>query len=125
MLESIMGHVSFCSRLGVAAALSLFAFTNLASAAELISCRSQAEAAADEWADGRIYPVGPAEMAGHDQVLVISYGRKYVVPRHLNSGLRIVTQGLGGLAGERNAVYQEELTRCLQPRRTIINIYTE
>ena len=120
-----MRNLSSNWRVLVAAAFSLFAFTNLASAKEIISCRSQAEAAANEWADGRIYPAEPADVANPGQIVVISYGEKYIVPRPPTDQVRVITQGLGGLASDRNHVYEEELARCLEPYRTTINIFIE
>jgi hypothetical protein len=120
-----MGDLSHLGRSVAVAAFGLFLMSSFAAAGETISCRSQADAAADEWADGRIYPIGPAETAGPDQVTVISYGKKYVVPRHQSGTVRVISQGLGGLAAERNQVYVEELNRCLgrYPRsiRLILN----
>jgi hypothetical protein len=118
-----MGEQSHFGRKLAFASLGLVLMSTVAAAGEIISCRSQADAAADEWADGRIYPVGPADEAGPDQVTVISYGKKYVVPRHHSGTVRVVSQGLGGLAAERNQVYVEELNRCLRPYSRSIRIY--
>lgn len=120
-----MSGFFFNARVLAVAAASLFAFSNLASAGETISCRSQAEAAANEWAGDRIHPVGPAFLAGPDEILVISYGEKYVVPRSPTNVVSVVKQGLGELASQRNRVYREELVRCLRPYGTIIKIFIE
>lgn len=120
-----MSGVSILKRGVVATAFGLLAFANTASSAEIISCRSFAEAAADEWANGRIYPVGPAEVGTADQVTIISYGKKYVVPRHIkNNGVVFPTE-LGNLATQRNEVYTEELARCQYRNKLSITVYTE
>jgi hypothetical protein len=119
-----MSGVSILKRSIIAAAFGLIAFTNIASA-EVISCRSFAEAAANEWANGRIYPVGPADVGTADQVTIISYGKKYVVPRRTNNaGVNFPVQ-LGNLAKQRNEVYTEELARCQYRSKLNITIYTK
>ncbi len=106
------------------AAVALFTCVQSA-AAERLSCRSIAEAAADQWADGRIVPVAAGDMAGSDGVTVISYGKKFVVPRNLKQEGSIITQELGSLATQRNQVYMEELERCLSPRHYHVTIITK
>ena len=119
-----MSGVSLLSRGLCAAVIGLFALTAIASA-ETISCRSFAEAAADEWADGQIYPVGPADVGTADQVTVISYGKKYMVPRHpKNKGVVFPTE-LGNLAKQRGDVYTEELARCQYRNKLNITITTK
>jgi hypothetical protein len=119
-----MSGVSFFKRGVIATAFGLVTFTSIASA-ETISCRSFAEAAADEWANGRIYPVGPADVGTADQVTIISYGRKYVVPRHTKNSGVVFPVELGNLATQRNEVYTEELARCQYHNKLNITIYTK
>ncbi len=117
-----MSRVSILRRGVIATAFGVFAFANGALAAEILSCRSVAEAAADEWANGRIYPVDAAEVGTSDQVTVIAYGKKYVVPRHIkNNGIVFPTE-LGNLATNRNEVYTEELARCQYRNKLAITI---
>jgi hypothetical protein len=103
------------------AALSLFAVTNLASARDSISCRSFAEAAADEWSAGRLVPADSAELPNSNEIVLISAGHKYLVPRAAQRADSIILQPLGQLATDRNIVYEEELRRCLHTRE--LNIY--
>jgi hypothetical protein len=119
-----MSGVSILRRGLCAAAFGIIAFTNMA-AAESISCRSFAEAAADEWANGRIYPVGPADVGTADQVTIISYGKKYVVPRRTKNAGVLFPVELGNLAKQRNDVYTEELARCQYRGKLKITIYTK
>jgi hypothetical protein len=118
-----MSGVSIFARGLVAAAFGLIAFTNIA-AAETISCRSFAEAAADEWANGRIYPVGPADQPAANQVKIIAYGKSYVVPRNQKKGVVFPVE-LGNLAKQRNEVYEEEMARCRYPNKLKITVTTE
>lgn len=108
----------------ILASVAVLAFV-LPASAETTSCRSQAEAAADQWADGRIVPVAAGDMAGSDGVTVISYGKKFVVPRNLKQEGSIITQELGSLATQRNQVYMEELERCLSPRHFHVTIISK
>ncbi len=107
----------------VLAAFGFCTAVNFASAEDIYSCRSFAEAAADEWADGRISPAGATDSAGSNQLLVISYGKKYIVPRKIPNDGSVITQGLGRLAAQRNQVYEEELVRCQRPREFKIKVY--
>jgi hypothetical protein len=109
-----MSRVSVSSRGLAAAAFGLLAISTTASADDR-SCREIASAAADSWANGRIIAVGPADMAGPDEITVIAYGKKYIMPRRTRDDGEVFTTGLGALTQERNQVYTEELVRCLHP----------
>lgn len=98
---------------GAAAALSLVALATSARADDVVSCRSYAAAAADDWAGGRITPAEDADKMQAGRVVVISYGRKYSVARHATNSRDLHVQPLGELTIQRNKVYQEELDRCL------------
>lgn len=96
---------------GLVAALGLCALTSAAAASHSItSCKTYASSAAEEWADGRIRPASDVETGLADEIVLISYGRKYIVPRQQNT-LRL--KPLGQLAKERNEVYEAELHHCL------------
>jgi hypothetical protein len=92
--------------------------------AEIMSCRSFAEAAANEWATGSIRPMAPAEMASPGEVTIISYGKKFAVPRRAQGSQAIITGGLGNLAKQRTEVYYEELSRCQYRNRLSVRIYS-
>ena len=111
------------ARLSVAC-LCLLAFTSFAKA-EVMSCRSFAEAAANQWANGSIRPLGAADMGGHDEVTVISYGKKFAVPRRTQNDGNVILGGLGSLAQQRTEVYYEELARCQYRNQLSVHIYTK
>jgi hypothetical protein len=103
------------------AAISLLSLTNVALAKDIVSCRSFAEAAANDWADGRIFPADNATTAQPDEIVLISAGHKFIVPRHATRSDRVTLQPLGALVSDRNQVYDEELARCLHTRE--LNVY--
>jgi hypothetical protein len=107
------------------ATLSLFAMTAAASAENIVSCRTIASAAADEWSAGRIAPADDETTAKSDEMVLISYGRKYIVPRRTPNHGDIRPQALGELAMERNGVYEEELERCLRPPEVTVYVYPQ
>jgi hypothetical protein len=104
---------SFKNQARVFAALSVLVISTAAHAAQITSCRSMASDAADEWANGRIAPAGGNEDAAPDQIVVISYGIKYLVPRHMQHDANGKLPMLGELAREYNQVKGEEHIRCL------------
>jgi hypothetical protein len=107
------------------ATLSVFAVTAAASAENIASCRTIASAAANEWSAGRIAPADDATAAKSDEMVLISYGHKYIVPRRAPNHGDIRPQALGSLAMERNQVYQEELERCLGPSEVTVYVYPQ
>jgi hypothetical protein len=103
------------------AVMGIFAFSGFAAAKEVVSCRSFAEAAADQWADGRIAKADNSTSAQADEIVLISAGRKFIVPRDALRKDEVTLQPLGQLASDRQTVYDEELRRCLHTRE--LNIY--
>jgi hypothetical protein len=103
------------------AAMSLFAFSGFAVAKDVVSCRSFAEAAAEQWADGRIMKADNSTKAQSDEIVLISAGKKFIVPRIALRKDEVTLQPLGQLAMDRQTVYDEELRRCLHTRE--LNIY--
>lgn len=96
---------------GLVAALGLCALASAAAASHSIaSCKTYASNAAEEWADGRIRPASDEETGLPDEIVLISYGRKYIVPRQQDT-LRL--KPLGQMARERNEMYETELRHCL------------
>ena len=95
---------------GLVAAFGLCALSSAASAHTIASCKTYASNAAEEWADGRVRPASDEETGLPDEIVLISYGRKYIVPRQQGT-LRL--KPLGQLARERNEVYETELRHCL------------
>jgi hypothetical protein len=113
------------SRHLMVATFSLFSMTAAASAENVVSCRTIASAAANEWSAGRIAPADDAMTAKSDEMVLISYGHKYIVPRRAPNHGDIRPQALGSLAMERNQVYQEELERCLGPSEVTVYVYPQ
>ena len=95
------------------ATLALLSGSHGASAKDRITCRDFALAAADEWAAGFMDRASDQEVATEDSVVVISYGKKYLMPRQNNvdGNLRLVS--VGERIRMRNRVYAEELFRCM------------
>ena len=117
-----MGISSVCRRASFAV-LGLFAFSGFATAKEVVSCRGFAEAAASEWADGRIREADNSTNAAPNEIVLISAGRKYILPRTALRKDEVALQPLGELVSDRQRVYDEELVRCLQTRA--LNIYID
>jgi hypothetical protein len=107
------------------ATLSLCAMTAVASAEDVVSCRTIASAAAKEWSAGRIAPADDATTAKSDEMVLISYGHKYIVTRRNPNHGEIRPQALGELAMQRNQVYQEELERCLGLSEVTVYVYPQ
>jgi hypothetical protein len=93
------------------AVLSLMS-TAQAATGELYSCKAIATAAAEEWTNSQIRPSDTLENNDTAMVTVISYGRKYLVPRYLPHDANGKLPSLGELAGEYERVYSQELRRC-------------
>ncbi len=104
---------NFKNQLCLFAAMSFLVISSAAHAAQTTSCRTMATDAADEWANGRIAPAGGNEDAAPDQIVVISYGIKYLVPRYMPHDSNGKLPMLGELAREYNQVQGEEHVRCL------------
>jgi hypothetical protein len=100
--------------LGVA--LSLMASTAFAASGDVYSCKSIATAAAEEWTNGQVRLSEEMENTDMAQVVVISYGRKFLVPRYLPHNSNGKLPALGELTGEYDRVYSQELRRCLDIR---------
>ncbi len=96
----------------LAAAFAVVVFASSASASTVSSCRSFAEAAADEWAEGKIVPASESSKSDENHYIFISYGKKFVVQRRKLTG-QVIYRGDGELARQRTEVYHEELNRCL------------
>jgi hypothetical protein len=114
MVSSMLGRVSLV-------ALSLIVFAGVSAAKDGVSCRSFAKAAADEWADGRIAKTDNSTSAQSDDIVLISAGRKFIVPRNALRRDEVTLQPLGQLANDYQTVNDEELRRCLHARE--LNIY--
>jgi hypothetical protein len=114
---------SFKNQTCMVAALGVLLISTAAQAAQVTSCRTIATSAADEWANGQIVPAGDNEVAAPDQIVLISYGHKYFVPRHMKRNENGQLPMLGELARERNQVYGEEKIRCLSSHGYKIYIY--
>ena len=95
------------------ATLALLAGSQGAIAKDRITCRDFALAAADEWAAGFMDRASDHDVATEDSVVVISYGKKYLMPRQNNvdGNLRVIS--VGERIRLRNKVYAEELFRCM------------
>lgn len=102
------------------AACSVLVFASGASASTVASCRSFAEAAADEWAEGKIVPAVETSKSDENHYILISYGKKYVVQRRKLSA-QVIYRGDGELARQRTEVYHEELDRCLDGHNLAIS----
>lgn len=114
---------SFKNQLCMVAVVSFFVVSGSAQAAQITSCRTMASDAADEWANGRIEPAGSNEDAAPDQVVFISYGIKYLVPRYMPHDTNGKLPMLGELAREYNQVQGQEHIRCLTSRGFKFFIY--
>jgi hypothetical protein len=115
-----MGYASVRGR-ALFAAISIFACSGFAVAKDVVSCRSFAEGAADQWADGRIMKADNSTRAQSDEIVLISAGRKFILPRIALRKDDVTLQPLGELVRDRQTVYDEELRRCLHTRE--LNIY--
>jgi hypothetical protein len=103
------------------AVIGMCAFSGAAAAEDVVSCRNFAEAAADGWANGRIAKADNSTQSQPDEIVLISAGHKYIMPRIALNRDDVTLQPLGELANDRQAVYDEELRRCLHTRE--LNIY--
>ena len=104
------------------AAFALLTSSGVASAKDRITCRDFALAAADEWAAGFMDRATDTDVATEDSVVVISYGKKYLMPRRQNvdGNLRLVS--VGQRIRMRNQVYAEELFRCMHAHSIDVHI---
>ena len=94
-------------------AISLFAMSNNAVAKENVTCREFAQAATDEWAAGFMDRAAAATEASAEDVVIISYGKKYIMPRQgVDSNLRLIS--VGDRIRMRHRVYNEEFARCMR-----------
>ncbi len=84
-----------------------------AHAEDVLSCRSQATLAADEWVQGNVIPGSEASQMEPAPLVIIAYGRKYGAARNAIDTETLRPRVLGSLIKQRNEVYKEELDRCL------------
>lgn len=110
------------ARIALIAATTLFAFTTAGQAATAASCRAYAEAAAADWSAGRITPTDQITMPEPGELIVISYGRKYIMPLNRPGDGNVYPTAVGELARERNEVYREEYERCRSGKGITIRI---
>jgi hypothetical protein len=89
------------------------AASTAAHAYDATSCRTEATAAADEWARGNIVSASEAALVEPAPLVIISYGHKYGAARNAMDAETLRPRALGTLATQRNLVYKEELDRCL------------
>ncbi len=91
-------------------------------ARDRITCRDFALAAADDWAAGFMDRASDQDIATEDSVVVISYGKKYLMPRQNNvdGNLRLVS--VGERIRLRNKVYAEELFRCMHAHSINVHV---
>jgi hypothetical protein len=92
---------------------ALFMGATAAHATDLTSCRTQANAAADEWTKGNIIPGSEAAQMEPAPLVIIAYGKKYGAARNAMDLETLRPRMLGTLVVQRNQVYKEELDRCL------------
>ena len=87
-----------------------------AMAKETITCRDFAQAAADDWALGFMDRASDTTVANEDEIVVISYGHKYIMPRQgtIDGDLRPIS--IGSRIQQRHRVYHEEFVRCLHAK---------
>jgi hypothetical protein len=109
----VMRILSLQALLVPLASVALLCGSQGAVAKDRITCRDFALAAADDWAAGFMDRASDEEVATEDSVVVISYGKKYLMPRQNNvdGNLRLVS--VGERIRLRNKVYAEELFRCM------------
>ncbi len=104
---------SIKNRMRMGAVLGFVLISSAVNAAQAAGCRAMAQDAADEWANGQIMPATDNQPPLPDYVVVISYGYKYLVPRHMQHDANGKLPMLGELAREYNQVQGEEQMRCL------------
>ncbi len=115
--------VSFVNKVCLGAVLGFVVISSAVNAAQAASCRAMALDAADEWANGQIAPATDNQPPLPDYVVVISYGVKYLVPRHMQHDENGKLPMLGELAREYNQVQGEEQIRCLTSHGYSFYIY--
>jgi hypothetical protein len=84
-----------------------------ANADTVMSCRTEATLAANEWAKDQIRPVADDAASEPEGIVVIAYGRRYVAAPTSTDGQVMRPRALGSFAKQRNEVYNEQLDRCL------------
>ena len=104
------------------ATVAILATSLSASAKESITCRDFAKAAADEWAAGYMDHASDSAVANDDEVVVISYGKKYIAPLGARVGGDLRPISFGVRIQRRNKVYHEELMRCLHAKDIYIKV---
>lgn len=77
------------------------------------TCLSRAEAAAEEWSNGRISPLSDSNTADPGNYVVIMYGKKYQAPYNRPGSVNIIRQFDGDAVSIRNKVYDDEYDRCM------------
>lgn len=97
----------------VALLFASLAASTAAHAYDATSCRTEAAAAADEWAQGNLIDGGEAAQMEPAPLVIIAYGHKYGAARNAMDAETLRPRALGTLATQRNLVYREELDRCL------------
>ena len=102
---------------GFAAPLAILLSTSaMADTAIGVACREYAAAVADEYMSDRLVRLNGSETAGEGFITVHSYGRKYLMPRHVPGQGAIVRNSILGDTREWGVVYTEERRRCLRTR---------
>ncbi len=122
LIGFVMRMLSLKALLVSLATLALLSGSHGAVAGERITCRDFAQAAADEWAAGFMDRASDQDVATEDSVVVISYGKKYLMPRQNNvdGNLRLVS--VGERIRMRNKVYAEELFRCMHAHSINVHV---
>ena len=117
-----MRKLSFKALVVPFATIALLAGSEGAVAKDRITCRDFAQAAADEWAAGFMDRASDQDVATEDSVVVISYGKKYLMPHQNNvdGNLRLVS--VGERIRLRNKVYAEELFRCMHAHSINVHV---
>jgi hypothetical protein len=93
-------------------------------AGQPLACRDYAEIAADIWARDLIRPADDFEKPGSGNIVVISGGHKYFMPKRQPDDTNGHLISVGQRIHERDRVYHEEYLRCLDsdiPIRTGTN----
>jgi hypothetical protein len=73
------------------------------------ACRDQATDIANQWSAGQIHLAQEGDESEADEVVMISGGVKYFVPRYMTGKLKPTSERIWA----RKKVYQEEFHRCM------------